>query len=67
MNNPIEMMLDKVEWVKSPEYEHDDLPYVTHTGVLEIAGFKLNVVQLNTGLRVIPEDDFTAFFEALLK
>jgi len=60
MPTPIETMLDRVDW-KPTEYlppegkpSHDGLPYETHHGVLQLFdGFELDVVQLNTGQRLI--------------
>lgn len=62
---PIEIMLDAIEW-KSIEREGNiegDLPYATHEGVLVIGGMSLRVYQLNTGERVIEEDDLVKFFD----
>lgn len=64
---PIEMILDQVQWAAVPEdfQIQDGLPYVTHEGILNIAGLKLNVLQLSNGHRVIPEAEMQKFFEWL--
>lgn len=63
-------MLDAVPWVlvpKPPAPEDPSLaalPYVTHQGVLRIAGLELRVYQLSSGDRVIDPEDFDAFLDA---
>lgn len=55
---PFEKLLENVEWT---EYEHPSVSdtelYATHEGVMDMAGFKLRVYQLNNGQRVINSDD----------
>ena len=56
-------LLDNVKWevVPPPTDNHDNLPYPTHEGVLEIAGHKLKCFVLNTGERVIDADSVWNF------
>ncbi len=68
MPTPIETMLDRVDWKPteylSPDDEppHDGLPYETHRGVLKIVdGLELDVVQLNTGQRLILSESMERF------
>ena len=67
MKTPIDIMLDKTEWVpvESPADEKSEVPFVTHTGVLEIAGTRFRVYQTSTGQRVIDGDDVEDFFFGL--
>lgn len=61
----IESALDGVRWVavaSEPPEGSSDLPYVTHEGVLSIAGFDLRCYQLSDGQRVLDADDVRAFF-----
>jgi hypothetical protein len=62
------MMLDGVVWVEgeAPEDTSDGIPFATHEGVLEIAGYKLRCYRLNTGQAVFHADDVNAFFDGLL-
>jgi hypothetical protein len=56
-------MMDDADW--QPLYNEDrpdGLPYATHFGILNIGGNELRVFQLNTGKRVILEEDMAAFF-----
>jgi hypothetical protein len=60
MTTPIEKAMDAIEWapVKLEFFDSDnELPYVTHSGVLSIGGFKIRVHQLSNGMRVIEEGD----------
>ncbi len=56
------MMLDGIEWTASAEPISDEalrdgLPYVTHSGVLDIAGVRLRCYQLSSGERVFDAGD----------
>jgi hypothetical protein len=66
---PIDMMLDGLTWkpVEWAEQPPDDIPHVTHEGVLEVAGFTFRVYQLSDGRRVIHQEDFEKFFGGLLE
>jgi len=61
---PIDIMMESVDWIKT-DYQptgEEKLPYVTHEGVLDIAGFKLRCYQLSTGDRVLDGGDVSNFF-----
>jgi hypothetical protein len=65
---PIDMLLDGMEWravkgVHDPA--NDDLPYVTHEGLLHIGTIELTVYQLSNGRRVVPSESMLKFFEWL--
>jgi hypothetical protein len=64
---PIDMMLNGVQWEASPKQEQTDpdMPYATHSGILEISGFKLRCYRLNDGRAVFEAGDLTEFFNAL--
>lgn len=65
---PIDVMLDAVVWeAVPPSKTGSGLPYPTHKGILEIAGYKLNVLVLSTGERVIEEQSLIEFFGGKLK
>jgi hypothetical protein len=40
----------------------DNIPFVTHEGILKIGDVELKVYQLNTGQRVINSESFAALF-----
>ena len=64
MKPPIEMMLDGVGWVPVDGPAPDgDMPYATHTSVLQILDLEIECVQLNTGQRLITEAGMIAFCE----
>lgn len=67
MPTPIQAMLDRMEMtpVDSPHATEPGLPWVTHEGMLSVAGHSIRVYQLNTGQRIIPQDDMESFFEKL--
>jgi len=69
MKTPIEYALDKVDFkpVEVVRTEGSNLPYVTHEGVLRIAEISIKVYVLNTGERIIPEDELNKFFGNHLK
>jgi hypothetical protein len=64
---PIDALLDKVEWTPTEngepreEWKPGDLPYATHSGMLDLGGIMLRVYQLNTGDRVIDGEDVEKF------
>lgn len=62
-SSAVDAMMETVVWepTQLPEGPQD-LPYVTHEGVLEIDKFKIRVIQLNTGQRIIPEEEIEKFF-----
>lgn len=42
-----------------------DLPYPTHEGLLKFGDIEIRVFVLNTGQRIIPEEDVLKFMRAL--
>jgi len=60
-------LLQEVVWEPIPGASgvEDGLPYATHRGTLEFLGSSLTVYMLNTGERVIAEDDVVALFGRL--
>lgn len=68
MSTPIEMMLQGVTWVPVPEggtrdaMHQGDIPYATHSGVLDLMGHQFRVYRLSDGNTVINADDLNAFF-----
>jgi hypothetical protein len=58
-----EKMFEAVVFHKLPEPEivPDGLPYPTHRGVMTFMGCELEVLVLNTGQRIIPEDSIAKF------
>ncbi len=61
---PIDMMMDGVQWVPAPEQTPDasGLPHVTHSGELDLLGKKLRCFRLSDGRAVIHADDFKALW-----
>ncbi len=67
---PVDLMLDAVEWKPvehddKSEWKPGDVPYATHTGVLDIFGAKLECVVLNTGQRLFTAESIAKFFGEL--
>lgn len=68
---PIEVLMNGVSWtrVEAPPTERIEdatlLPYVTHTGVLELDGIKIGCIQLSDGRRLITEDGIKSFLRHL--
>lgn len=65
MKNPVEQMMEQVEWepiVRDEAFYDDGTPFATHTGVLWIGACAMVCHQLNTGVRVIDERSMAAFF-----
>lgn len=56
-----------VEWKPSFDTgaDADGLPYITHSGVLNICGKKLRCYRLSNEQAIFNVDDFAAFFAAL--
>lgn len=69
MTTPVELMLDKVAWEVvdngSRIVGEGDMPYVTHSGVLELLGKDLRCYRLSNGQTVFNADDFEAFWESM--
>lgn len=68
MKQPIEQMMDAVDW-KPCEAPGTDpgIPYATHKGEMHIAGLRLRCYRLNTGQAIIDADDVNNFFGGLIK
>lgn len=68
MKTPIELLLDGVQWqeVSQRDDNTDGLPWVTHEGVLEIAGAKLRCYRLNTGQAIFDADDVQDYIGGML-
>jgi hypothetical protein len=66
---PIEMILDGVEWVAAegdaPTNGANDLPYATHSGVLQIGEHSLKCFRLSDGQSVFDAEDFERFFDGM--
>lgn len=70
MTAPIDLILDGVQWKaeeRTQASDADGLPHVTHSGVLDIAGFQLKVYRLSDGQAVIDADDMHRFFDGMTK
>lgn len=68
MASPIEILLDKVEWIKEKPLAVEGgsgLPHVTHTGKLKILTLELDVMQLSNGKRIISEESMGKFIKWL--
>lgn len=66
---PAEAIMNTVEW-KPIESDsalpvRDDLPYATHSGVLNIFGLDLKCYRLSDGRAVFDADDINRFFGGL--
>jgi hypothetical protein len=62
---PIEQLIDNIKFKEvqnNGSNNSEGLPFVTHEGELDIDGIKIKVVQLNTGQRIIPQDEMEKFF-----
>jgi hypothetical protein len=66
MKHWVDAMMDDVKWTPCEQQtivaDALGLPYTTHTGVLRIGSMKLNVVQLNTGQRLITQESIENAF-----
>lgn len=64
MTTPIESLLSGMEWTEvTPKPEPEgNMPYATHSGLLDIHGLQLRCYRLSTGQAVIDADDMRAFF-----
>lgn len=60
-------ILESVAWIEAPSQppSSDGTPHVTHTGTLDLAGFKFRCYQLSDGCRVVDKEDVDAFFGAV--
>lgn len=63
---PIEAILDKLEYTPTnAKPNKEGLPYVTYEGVLQLGEISIKVCVLNTGQRIIPEDELKRAFGGL--
>jgi hypothetical protein len=60
----MDRIFDAVQWkpCEANDRGDSDLPFATHTGKLHIGDRVLDVVQLNTGQRLITEESLNRFF-----
>lgn len=69
MSTPMDKLLDAVKWtpveVCKPADNPDNLPTVTHEGILTIGDRKLRCYQLSSGQRIIDAKDLEDFFSGL--
>ncbi|TFY97518.1 hypothetical protein [Ramlibacter rhizophilus] len=64
MATPMELMMRQVDWRETGQQPSaENLPYATHSGVLEIMGHRLRCYRLNTGQAVFDADDVHRFFD----
>lgn len=63
MNDQIPAILTGVEWTEhpAPKQTDDGLPYVTHSGVLNLFHHELRCFRLSDGKAVFHADDFEKF------
>lgn len=67
MTTPMDVLLDAVDWQETGDPEDvamadDGIPWVTHSGVLNIGPAKFRCYQLNDGTRILDAEDVEAFF-----
>lgn len=70
MSEPIEQIIDSVDWRsvdRRPQKNEEDLPYVTHEGVMCIGDIEFKVYRLSSGEAVIDADDMQNHFGTLLE
>ena len=60
---PIESMISDVLVPIDDPTISDDMPYATHSGVLNIMGVELKVYRLNTGQAIIDSEDMMRLFD----
>ena len=65
--SPIDILLSQVDWkpITVQQDISDEMPYATHQGTLKIGDIEIEVVQLNNGTRIIPEQSLVKFFSEL--
>lgn len=65
---PMDTLFSQVDWQPSEiKDKSSDLPYATHSGVLQFCGFSFRCFRLNTGQAVIQKEDMDKFFEHLME
>ena len=65
MATPIETLMEQIEWHEvnmDKEANPYNLPFATHTGVIDLAGIKLRCYRLNDGRAIIDADDMNRLF-----
>ena len=66
MKTPMDALLNAVEWQKVEQSEYigiaDDLPWVTHSGILNIGSASFRCYQLSDGTRILDAEDVEEFF-----
>lgn len=63
VKTPIDKLIDEVNFIPTNAQPNEEgLPYVTHEGVLKLMGIEIQVVQLSTGQRVIPQTEIDKLF-----
>jgi hypothetical protein len=63
--NAIDKLLDKVKWTPVKYVDGDpreNLPHVTHEGVLKISDIEMKVCQLSNGMRIFEESELEKLF-----
>lgn len=67
MNDPIPAILGAVKWKDEPAPSAEgDLPYVTHSGVLNLFGHELRCFRLSDGKAVFHADGFPEVYERMV-
>ena len=64
MSQPIDAILEKVDWQATGAIQTDALPVATHEGVLNFLGHDLRCYRLSTSQAVINVDDMEQFLES---
>jgi hypothetical protein len=63
--NTIDKLLDNVIWVPV-KYEdgepRENIPFVTHEGILRLLNQEIKVCQLSNGMRIFPEGELEKLF-----
>ena len=63
MKTPTEQMLDTLDYTPTNDKPNKDgLPYVTHEGILQLGEISIKVYVLNTGQRIIAEEEMEKVF-----
>lgn len=62
---PIDAIFETLDWKAEPPQEPGELPHVTHSGVLSIAGMRLRCYRLSDGRAIINAEDMRPMLEAI--
>lgn len=57
--------MSAVKWEPTGQQPSGDLPCTTHSGEMEILGFRLRCYRLSTGEAIIHADDMNALLELM--